>query len=192
MYHVQFCFPCLVSRILFSCIPQVCPLCPITFRNKAIFWVLSLGPTVPATQRNLTIIVFILFGCYRTNVDSTFIHSPTSSKSSKWRKEFFSLAMGPSASRMRHTWNLSQYPRFPEHGAPPTRGNTFLWKWSDRTDDVVLAQVSGWSARNTNKGNQIKLRKHYTHTHREREYKYCLYFTKATFLSRIPACVCIS
>lgn len=69
-----------------------------------------------------------------------------SSKSSKCRKEFFSLAIGPSASRMRHTWNLSQYPRFPEHGAPPTRGNSFLWKYWESTEEVVLAHVSGLSA----------------------------------------------
>lgn len=25
----RFCFPCLINQILFSCLPQVCPLCPI-------------------------------------------------------------------------------------------------------------------------------------------------------------------
>lgn len=77
----------------------------------------------------------------------TFIHSDMSSNSFKWRKEFFSLAMGPSASSRRHTWNLSQYPRFPEHGVPPTRGSAFLWKYRDSSEELVLAHVSGSSVK---------------------------------------------
>lgn len=82
-----------------------------------------------------------------SQVTFTFIHSPRSSKSSKWRTEFFSLAMGPSASSRRHTWNLSQYPWFCEHGAPPTNGRVFFWKWRESTDEDVLAHVSGLSVR---------------------------------------------
>lgn len=101
----------------------------------------------------------ILWMCALLNLKSqgtfTFIHSAMSSKSSRCRKEFFSLAMGPSASSRRHTWNLSQYPWFPEHGAPLTNGNGFPWKWRVNTEEVVLAHVSGLSAIDTEK---IKLK----------------------------------
>lgn len=106
-----------------------------------------------------------------SNESFTFIHSAMSSKSSKLRKEFFSLAIGPSASRRRHTWNLSQYPWFPEHGAPPTSGSSFLWKWRESTEEVVLAQVSGLSAMDT-KEQKIQLK--YT-THKYIIYHHYIY-----------------